>query len=34
MLSKVVEILGNEIHTAYDGLETVEKAAKLRPDSC
>ena len=25
-------MMGNEVHTAYDGLEAVEAAAAFRPD--
>lgn len=32
MLSMVVEMLGSEVRTAYDGQEAVEIAAEFRPD--
>ena len=28
----LLKLTGNETHTAYDGLEAVEAAAKFRPD--
>ena len=28
----LLKITGNETHTAYDGLEAVEMAAKVRPE--
>jgi CheY-like chemotaxis protein len=31
-LAKILELAGNETHTAYDGLEAAEAAAALRPD--
>jgi PAS domain S-box-containing protein len=31
-LAMLLELTGNETHTAYDGLEAVEAAATLRPD--
>jgi PAS domain S-box-containing protein len=32
MLAMVVKLLGNEVRTAYDGLQGVEAAAEFRPD--
>jgi CheY-like chemotaxis protein/two-component sensor histidine kinase len=32
MLGRVVEMLGNEVRTAYGGLQGVEAAAEFRPD--
>jgi len=31
-LATLLKLIGNETHTAYDGLEAVEAAATLRPD--
>ena len=31
-LAKLLQLTGNETHTAYDGLEAVEAAATFRPD--
>ena len=31
-LTMILEILGNEVHTAYDGVEAVEAATAFRPD--
>ena len=30
-LARVLELSGHEVHTAHDGLEAVEAAAKLQP---
>jgi PAS domain S-box-containing protein len=32
-LAKVLELGGHEVHTAHDGLEAVDVAAKLQPDA-
>jgi PAS domain S-box-containing protein len=32
-LGKVLELGGHEVHTAHDGLEAVEAAARLQPDA-
>src|SRR6185295_15518687 len=31
-LARMLEVAGNETHTAYDGFEAVETAATLRPN--
>lgn len=31
-LARLLRMLGHEVHTAYDGLQGVDKAAKVKPD--